>query len=76
MPIRINFTRGNRGQRGVDRFGVELSTGECQLRIVEEPLGRSSSQLFHVSKPRSLKPVRKGPGLTVATSIPSRLNER
>jgi hypothetical protein len=40
MPIRINFTRGNRGQRGVDRFGVELSTGECQLRIVEEPLGR------------------------------------
>src|SRR5262249_48705429 len=39
VAIGIDLARSDSGQRGVDRLGIELSTRERELRVVEEPLG-------------------------------------
>jgi len=75
IAIGIDLAGGDSCQRGIDRFGIELSTGEGKLRV-NNRCEESSSQLFHVSNPRSLKPVRNGPGFTVATSIPNSWSSR
>src|SRR5262249_44322543 len=40
IAIGIDLACGDSRQRGIDRFGIELSTGERKLRVVEQPLGR------------------------------------
>src|SRR3974377_810064 len=40
IAIGIRLPCGDSCQRGIDRFGIELSTGECKLRVVEQPLRR------------------------------------
>src|SRR6516225_11368266 len=40
IAIGIDLACGDSCQRGIDRLGIELSTGEGKLRVVEQPLGR------------------------------------
>src|SRR5215469_9892920 len=40
IAICIDLPCGDSSQRGIDRFGIELSTGERKLRVVEKPLRR------------------------------------
>src|SRR5262249_1472665 len=40
IAIGIDLACGDSCQRGIDRFGIELRTGERKLRVVEQPLGR------------------------------------
>src|SRR5215469_8747535 len=35
IAIGIDLACGDSSQRGIDRFGIELSTGERKLRVVE-----------------------------------------
>src|ERR1700722_7973538 len=40
IAVTVDLARRDRSQRRVDRFGIELSSGEGELGVVEQPLRR------------------------------------
>src|SRR5215831_6119227 len=56
IAIGIDLACGDSCQRGIDRFGIELSTGERKLRVVEYPLRRIVFPTLPRLEAGSLKP--------------------